>query len=443
MALLPVDFSVQHYTYWWGTPDAPNYPDMGAMTDSNAGNCNTWYYSASAPSTINLVSKSYFSYSDEGPPTKFAFTYEEFSPVTIPSPLDWFVIASSATPAKAGTSSQQITLLDSQVGSTLFSASQLNIPMDAFLDQGGPMASVWWDSATVGFDHFPAKQTCSLYVAGKYGNSTPPNGSLTGSAPNAVRVTLKIPTFGVLGDNIVLKATAVVANASLTSGTIAFSDGDTELGRSALDSTGTAAFTINTLALGVHTISASFVATTQYTATNPVKAPLVIYSNDADLTLSLSTASLTVTSGATSSPLSLQVTSKWGLAGPVMFSCSGLPAGATCTFAPSQVTLTDGMSGTTSLTITSVKQTAKLDRSAGVFAAMFLPLPLLLLRRRYRRSIQLLCAIVIVSVGSPGILTGCSSSPSAPVKQPTASTILVTATSGTISRSIPISVTVQ
>ena len=441
MALLPIDYSIQHYTYWWGTPDAPNNPDMGAISDSTAGNCNTWYYSAPAPSTINLVSKSYLSYSDEGP-TKFAFIYAENSPVAIPSPLDWFVIASSAIPIKPGTSSQQIRLLNSQVAATLFTASQLNIPMDPFLDQNGPMASVWWDSATVGFDQFPAKQTCSLYVAGKYGNSLPPTGTLTGSAPNAVRVTLNVPSIGVLGDNIILKATAVVANAPLTSGTIAFSDGDTEIGRSALDSTGTATLTINTLALGAHTIRASFVASTQYTASTPVAVPLVVYANDVDLSLSPSTGSLSVTSGSTSSPLNLQVTSKWGLAGPVAFSCSGLPAGTTCNFAPAQVTLTDGTSATTSLTITSVKQTAKLSSTTGVFAAMLLPLPLLLLRRRYR-SIRLLCAIVIVSVASLGILTGCSSGPSAPVAQPTASTVLVTATSGTISRSIPINVTLQ
>jgi hypothetical protein len=438
VALLPVDYSIQHYSYWWGTTDGPNNPDMGGRPNDYPGNCNTWYYSAGVPSTINLVSKSYLSYSDEGP-TKFAFYDNGDDEVPIPSPLDWDVIASSATPAKAGTSSQQIQLLDSQVGATLFSASQLNIPMDPFLDRGGPLASVWWDSATIGFDQFPAKQTCSAYVAKTYGGYV---GAAAGSRPNAVQVTLKIPAIGVLGDNLALKATAVLANAPVTSGTIAFSDGATEIGRSSLDSTGTATLTINTLALGAHTIGASIVATTQYTTTNPVTAQLVIYANDAALALSISNGSLTVASGGTSSPLSLQVTSQWGLAGSVVFSCSGLPAGATCSFAPAQVTLTDGSSATTSLTITSAKQTAKLNSSTGVFAAMFLPLPLLLLRRRFR-SIRSLCTIVIVTVASLGIFTGCGGGTSAPVNQPTASTVLVTATSGTISRSIPINVTVQ
>ena len=149
-----------------------------------------------------------------------------------------------------------------------------------------------------------------------------------------------------------------------------------------------------------------------------------------------------MTSGSTSSPLTLQFTSMWGLAGPVTFACTGLPVAATCSFAPAQVTLADGSSATTSLTLTSTKQTAKLNYSTGVFAAMFLPLPLLVFRRRYR-SIQVLCAIAIVSAASLGILIGCSSGPPAPVVQPTTGTVLVTATSGPVSRSIPVNVTVQ
>src|SRR5262249_45425860 len=153
--------------------------------------CNTWYYHAPAPSTINLVSKSYFSYSDEGP-TKFGFYYIGNELVVIPMPLDWFILASQAPASNPGKSNQQIQLLDAQVGATLFNSDQLNIPMDAFLDKQGPMAGVWADSANVGFDNFPANQTCSLYVAGKYGGSVPPDGA-SGPPPSPVIVTLSIP----------------------------------------------------------------------------------------------------------------------------------------------------------------------------------------------------------------------------------------------------------
>jgi hypothetical protein len=439
MALLPIDYSVQHYTYWWGQFGATNYPDMGARTDETPGYCNTWYFNEPAPSTINLVSKSYFSYSNEGP-TNFAFWYLDGTQVTIPAPVDWFILASSAAPSNPGSGSQRIQLLDSQVASTLFDAAQLNIPMDAFLDKGGPMASVWWDSATNGFDHFPANQTCSFYVAGKYGNSYPPNGSVGGPKSNPVTVTLNIPATGVLGDNIALKATAAVASAPVTSGTISFQDGSTALGQAALDGTGTATLTVNTLALGQHTISASFLATPQYTASSPLTASLTIYANDPDLALLLSAASVTVTSGATSSPLNLQVTSKWGLAGPVVFTCAGLPKGASCNFAPSQVTLTAGSSATTSLTVTSTKQAAELRSSLGVFAAVILPLQLLWWRRK-GSAIRFLCAMLMV--GALGLLSGCAGRTAAPVTQPTANTVLVTATAGNISRSVPINLTVQ
>jgi hypothetical protein len=437
MALLPINYSVQHYTYWWGQFGATNYPDMGARTDSYPGYCNTWYFNEPAPSTINLVSKSYFSYSDEGP-TKFAFWYNDEQEVPNPAPIDWFILASSATPSNPGSGSQRIQLLDTQVASTLFDATQLNIPMDAFLDQGGPMASVWWDSATNSFDHFPANQTCSFYVAGKYGSVD--TGGIAGPGPNAVRLALTTPGTAVLGDNVALKVTAVAAGAPVTSGTISFQDGSTALGQAALDGTGIATLTVNTLALGPHTISASFLATPQYTASSPVTASLTIYANDPTLTLTPSAANLTVTSGSTSSPLTLQVTSKWGLAGPVVFTCSGQPKGASCNFAPSQVTLTDGSSATTSLTVTSAKQTAELRSSLGVFVAMILPLQLLWLRRK-RLAIQLLCAMLIV--GTLGLISGCAGSTTAPVTQPTASTVLVTATADNISRSIPITLTVQ
>ena len=151
-----------------------------------------------------------------------------------------------------------------------------------------------------------------------------------------------------------------------------------------------------------------------------------------------------MTSGSTSSPLTLQFTSMWGLAGPVTFACTGLPVAATCSFAPAQVTLADGSSATTSLTLTSTKQTAKLNYSTGVFAAMFLPLPKAgvppqiqvhsdALRNRNRFG----------SAAGHLNLIGCSSGPPAPVVQPTTGTVLVTATSGPVSRSIPVNVTVQ
>lgn len=185
-------------------------------------------------------------------------------------------------------------------------------------------------------------------------------------------------------------------------------------------------------------------ATQQLTTTNPVSASLIIYANDPDIVLAASATSLTVTSGTSSSPLALQVTSKWGLAGTVVFACSGLPVGASCSFMPPQVTLTDGSSASTSLTISNQKQTAQLERSLPLFSAILLPLPLLLLRRN-NTAMKSLRAITVVGILlSLGFLAGCGGNSSAPPPaQPKSSTVLVTVTSGNVSRSVPINLTLQ
>jgi hypothetical protein len=225
---------------------------------------------------------------------------------------------------------------------------------------------------------------------------------------------------------------------------ISFADGGNELGRPSLDASGTATLSVSTLALGTHSISASFVATQQLTATNPVSASLIIYANDPDLVIALSAADITATSGAPSAPLDLQVTSKWGLAGAVTFTCSGLPVGATCSFTPSQVTLTDGSSASASLTISDQKQTARLWPSVPIFAAILFPLPWLR-RKNAAAAMKSPCAIMVVGLLLSLFLAACggSSNQPPPAMQPISSTVLVTATAGKISRSVPINLTLQ
>jgi hypothetical protein len=439
MALLPVFYSVQHYTSWFGQFGATNNPDMGARTDSNPGHCNTWYYGGPVPSNVNQFSKSYFSYSDTVA-TKFDFTYYDGVPVANPTPIDWFMIANQ-TAKNPGASNQQLQPLDSQVGFTMFDPTQLNIPMDAFVDQGGPMGSVWFDSYSNGFDHFSSSHTCSFYVAGKYGGSVSPAG--LGSTPNQVIITLKIPSSGVLGDNVTIKATALVSGVPVTSGIVSFQEGSVDLGRVALDGTGTASLNLNTLPLGSHVIAAYYVANSQYTAATSSSGTLTVYSSDPDLTLAPSVAGLTVRNGGASTPLNVQIASKWGLAGAVNFTCSGLPNGMTCAFTPAQLNLAAGGSASTALVISGTTQNAAVRNPFGIFAASLLPLQLLWLRRK-RKAVQSLYAMVMtVIVMSLGLLNGCAGSGATTTVQPITRTVLMTATSGTISRSMPITLIVN
>ena len=142
--------------------------------------------------------------------------------------------------------------------------------------------------------------------------------------------------------------------------------------------------------------------------------------------------------------------------GTVTLACSGLPEAATCTFSPAQLNVTAGAPATTTLTIATVKKTARVrpftihDTSATrITVALFLPFGALLLfpRRRslnQQRSIRLLGVLGAFLI-SAGFLVGCSSYSNVVVPSTPAGTspVTVKATSGSISQSTVINLTVQ
>jgi Bacterial Ig-like domain (group 3) len=223
---------------------------------------------------------------------------------------------------------------------------------------------------------------------------------------------------------------------------VSFQDGSSNLGQATLDTTGTASLSLNTLALGSHSIVAYFLATPQYTATQSATSTLTVYSSDPDLSLIPSATSLSLTRNGSSLPLGLQVASKWGMTGAVTFTCSGMPTGMACAFSPAQLTLTAGSLATTQLTVSNITQTSSVAGSQRIFVGLLLPLQLLWLRRR-RIAIRSLFAIILIGTFASLGLTGCAGSPATPTQQPSTLTILVTATCGNVSRSAPITVTLQ
>jgi uncharacterized protein (TIGR03118 family) len=177
--------------------------------------------------------------------------------------------------------------------------------------------------------------------------------------------------------------------------------------------------------------------------------------------LSASTGTLTVASGgSTSATVSLAPSS--GFTGTVSFACSGLPAGAACTFSPSSLNVTGTASAQTTMTIaTSVtypppggyiaRQTPPRKQSgAGIAAAALTPLAALLLfgafkqRRKFLALLPVALVAAAVAVGVAGC--GGSSSSATPMPTPTpggTSQVTVTATSGAISKSTVITLTVH
>jgi uncharacterized protein (TIGR03118 family) len=142
--------------------------------------------------------------------------------------------------------------------------------------------------------------------------------------------------------------------------------------------------------------------------------------------------------------------------GTVSLACSGQPEAATCTFSPAQLTVTSGSPATSTVTIATVQKMACVrpftihgTSATKVTVALFLPLGALLLfpRRRslnQQRHLRLLGLLGILLV-SAGFFAGCSSMSDVFVPSTPAGTSAITikATSGTITQSTIVNLTVQ
>lgn len=170
---------------------------------------------------------------------------------------------------------------------------------------------------------------------------------------------------------------------------------------------------------------------------------------------SASSSVATVTAGS-SATVVLSAAPTNNFSGTVALACSGLPEAATCTFAPTSLTVAAGVPATTTLTIATVKKTASVrpftirgTSAAKITVALFLPVGAFLLfprrrslnQQRYLRLLGLLGTLVL----SAGFVAGCSSMsdivvPSTPTGT---SAITIKATSGSITQSTTVNLTVQ
>lgn len=180
-----------------------------------------------------------------------------------------------------------------------------------------------------------------------------------------------------------------------------------------------------------------------------------------DFSISAAPQSATLAAGQ-STGFTLSVSASGGFSQSVTFACSGLPAGATCSFSPPSVTPTASSPGTAKLTL------ATLSRSGGTlvrFPAPALPLSyetalrisviaLLLCLYKMKSSTRIASharlatsfAVIVLLVG--GSLTGCANSTSMQVTggggTPAGTyTISVTASSGNLTHQLSVSITVQ
>ncbi len=215
------------------------------------------------------------------------------------------------------------------------------------------------------------------------------------------------------GQSVTFTANVVVAAGSVAAptGVVTFQDGSTVLGTKALVGSGVASFSISSLSVGSHAITASYAGDANSVASvSPVLTETV---NGTATTVSGFSVSVT---GATKvevggvASLQVAVAPQTGYMQPVLLSCADLPSEAACTFAAHTI---PAGGGTTALQLTTMaprscevaesgSQTAGLPFAGTTVAALLV----LLIPSKRRRSIQGLLVALIALCGM-ATLSGC------------------------------------
>ena len=206
------------------------------------------------------------------------------------------------------------------------------------------------------------------------------------------------------------------------------------------------------LPAGQNIITAQYAGDSNYTGSSSATTTVNV---QADFAFAADAPSITIASPGGSGTVTLTVTGQPGYAGTINFpstSCSGLPRESTCSFSPASVT----GSGSTTLTIsTKAARSARLESPAWwftSFGASFAGIFLLggASRRRMKpgrggRTVLALTAFafLLMVAGCGGGSSGGGGHNQDPGTPVGSSVVTVTATSGTITHSVPFTLTVQ
>ncbi|MDW5266817.1 MULTISPECIES: Ig-like domain-containing protein [Acidobacteriaceae] len=363
---------------------------------------------------------------------------------------DFWVVDS--TVSQAGSTATTIATMNSDLAESLFSSTALNIPMFQFFSSNGPMASVTKDASQDNISGFSADNICDASAYGPQVSSGAPSpvGSPSPGGPVVTTTTLISPTSGVLGHDIVLTAQVMTANQAVASGKVYILVDGTVVGSPALGSDGTASLTISGgLALGTHKVEANSAPGSGYSPSSAQASTFTVYSESADIAISMANTPVNVSYTSSSSPVAVQIGSIAGLAGNVVLSCTGLPVGLACSFnAQSTMLAANGsVNATVQIGPSPTAQAAATISIARKISLAVLLLPLFGLGglRRGRSAVRLTVLLIIAAGVSAVAITGCSggSSNPAPVRETGKKTITINASVGSVSRSIGMNINIQ
>jgi Bacterial Ig-like domain (group 3)/FG-GAP-like repeat/FG-GAP repeat len=252
------------------------------------------------------------------------------------------------------------------------------------------------------------------------------------------------------GQSVTLTATVTAASGSTSpSGTVTFLDGTTTLGTGTL-AAGIATFSAN-LAAGAHSLTASYGGASGFAASTSAVVNVQVAAAAADFSVALIPTSATASAGQ-SAQSTVALTPANGFNQTVSLSCSGLPTGATCSFAPASVAL-NGSPANSTLTIATVARTAQnavKPRDSGLPAILYavFAVPLFVGRRRRLARIVRGGFMLITLCSAVALLQGCGGDDShggggTGGTAPGTYTVTVSATAGATTHAATFSLTVS
>jgi hypothetical protein len=251
-----------------------------------------------------------------------------------------------------------------------------------------------------------------------------------------IQTSLSLTAATTAGSTILTaQLTPATTSTNTPTGSIHFYNGTTLLGDAPLDATGKATFSAPLTGQAI-SLKAVYDGDNNFMGadSNIITAPTV---NVPDFTITASPSSATIKAGSSSDPIQFTITPTFGFNQTISFSCSGLPANATCTFTPSSVTpngapVTSTLIVRTNVAASTNTSAPKLRNTlgntlggtllAGLLGSLFLPL----LRRR-KLPVSLLSALLLSA--SFLTLSGCGGKSSPP--STTTTTTATTTPAGT------------
>ncbi|HEY5055229.1 MAG TPA: TIGR03118 family protein [Acidobacteriaceae bacterium] len=160
--------------------------------------------------------------------------------------------------------------------------------------------------------------------------------------------------------------------------------------------------------------------------------------------VSAGTGTLTVKAGF-DAITTINIAPTYNFTGTVTLACSGLPAGAVCSFTPAQIAASGSAPSSTLLDITTYKlASASHSLGRGVALALLFPLGGMLAMRRRNLGAWRPMIAAFVALLSLGAVIGCGNSYASQTPTPQGtSQVTVTATSGSVSQSTTVALVVQ